>query len=384
MKRVIFTAALLLFVTVSVTAAQQSTAPDTLDIGNVPEQYIVQKGDTLWDISERFLGNPLNWPDVWKKNPFIKDPHWIYPGQTLMLKAMIEKALEITPAPKVESVEEKYEPKPVEKPEPLFLATAPRIPDSLEVSLTSPGKSASSETGILQKLRSPRPVYTEKNFLRTGFITQRSELPKGEIIAIEEGKSSATKFDVVAIDVGSDDGVKNGDIFAAIKVGDAVKHPETGRNLGVVVRVKGVLKVISTGPKQARCQITENFDPILKGDLYMPYRISSGPKFDAWVKPNVSITGMILAIHESMLSVHINDILYIDKGSVDGVRPGDRFVIYPRSNTGGGAGHATVLGELEAINVMTNDTAVIVVSLKGEQIEIGDKVDLSARCRLLY
>ncbi|MEO5368169.1 MAG: LysM peptidoglycan-binding domain-containing protein [Magnetococcus sp. WYHC-3] len=47
------------------------------------EPYRVQPGDTLWDLSRRFLGTPLRWPEVHGVNPAIADPHWIYPGDRL-------------------------------------------------------------------------------------------------------------------------------------------------------------------------------------------------------------------------------------------------------------------------------------------------------------
>ncbi len=57
---------------------------DSLKINpNHPQQYTVVKGDTLWDISARFLQNPWEWPKLWKNNPQIKNPHLIYPGDTL-------------------------------------------------------------------------------------------------------------------------------------------------------------------------------------------------------------------------------------------------------------------------------------------------------------
>jgi hypothetical protein len=50
-----------------------------------PETYIVQKGDTLWDISSHFLRDPWYWPEIWYKNPHIENPHLIFPGDELAI-----------------------------------------------------------------------------------------------------------------------------------------------------------------------------------------------------------------------------------------------------------------------------------------------------------
>ena len=51
------------------------------------ENYVIQRGDTLWDLSGKFLDSPWYWPKLWSYNPQIENPHWIYPGNPLRLSA---------------------------------------------------------------------------------------------------------------------------------------------------------------------------------------------------------------------------------------------------------------------------------------------------------
>lgn len=69
----------------SLLAAQVFAADAGLLRADHPDEYIVQRGDTLWDISGRFLTKPWLWPEIWHANPQISNPHLIYPGDRLTL-----------------------------------------------------------------------------------------------------------------------------------------------------------------------------------------------------------------------------------------------------------------------------------------------------------
>ena len=84
-----------------ITPQQRSTADQVAQAGvplaalapNAPERYTVKRGDTLWDLSSMYLISPWRWPELWGMNKTqIKNPHLIYPGQTLVLVKDGERA----------------------------------------------------------------------------------------------------------------------------------------------------------------------------------------------------------------------------------------------------------------------------------------------------
>jgi hypothetical protein len=81
-----------LLVTVAVYAAGAQLRADH------PDNYTVRRGDTLWDISARFLVKPWLWPEIWQANPQVRNPHLIYPGDVLNLSFINGPSLRLQPS----------------------------------------------------------------------------------------------------------------------------------------------------------------------------------------------------------------------------------------------------------------------------------------------
>ncbi|WJI15010.1 LysM peptidoglycan-binding domain-containing protein [Pseudoxanthomonas winnipegensis] len=89
------TAVAVAFLTLAAFATAQEFA------GNHPDTYVVRKGDTLWDISARFLKKPWLWPEIWQANPQIANPHLIYPGDVISLAYLDRVAqAQVKPGPR--------------------------------------------------------------------------------------------------------------------------------------------------------------------------------------------------------------------------------------------------------------------------------------------
>src|SRR3972149_219415 len=89
--------------------------------------HTVVAGDTLWDLSAKYLGSPWKWADIWERNRFLTNPHYIYPGVKVVI--VPPGAKEITLAQEAESASGPAEPAlPVEEVKPAGPPAAPPAP----------------------------------------------------------------------------------------------------------------------------------------------------------------------------------------------------------------------------------------------------------------
>ena len=271
--------------------------------------YTIVEGDTLWDISAAKLGDPLLWPQIWKLNPYVTDPHWIYPGNTLVLpQSQVEMATSS------QGITEEYVLGDELSPEEL----APAPPE-------------------------PKPLASYSQMQSAGFISPRAvDEFFGCIVEAEElMKAGLEENDIVYIDKGSADGIFPGDEFFVIHQGDKVFHPKSNDYLGFMYSNRGKIKVLCVQEHSATSKIIECYDAIARGDYIEPYEdvpaptALSIPKSDFCEPAKGEIEGCIVASKDDMRGLAYGNIIYIDKGIDDGVAPGDMFVSFkiPRNDT---------------------------------------------------
>jgi hypothetical protein len=322
--------------------------------GSDGRAHSVIKGDTLWDVTESYLANPFFWPKVWQYNPHIENPHLIYPGDQV------------------------------------------NIPSPEELAQMGEGKmivSRRGAPGIEGQIAYVGGYLVERDlFESSGFI-----LPSGEdegdaaIISTWEEKTMLTDRDLVQVNVGSRDGVKVGDLYQIVHVGETVVHPVTRVKLGKKASIQGILKLTYVEEKLSEARIIKAYKASLVGDRIRPYQMKPLIGANDLSTEDKSIQGVIVentyAIGKTNLAVR--DTVYIDVGTEDSVMPGDRFIVYRGGKptqvskedafkSGIEQFPPSIMGELVVLKSAKNTSTAVVVEELNE-INPGDKIKYSPR-----
>ncbi len=292
-----------------------------------PEQYTVVKGDTLWDISGRFLREPWKWPELWHANPQVENPHLIYPGDSLSLvyvdgqpRLMLNRGasrgtIKLSPTVRTTPMAEAIPTIPLEainsfllsnriidsvdqfKGAPYIVAgNAERVisgsgdrvygrgvfednipvygifrqgktyvdPDTQEFLGINADDVGSAEivdmegdiatmmlTRVTQEARiGDRLFASEERAVNSSFMpSEPEEEISGLILDVPRGVTQIGQFDVVTLNKGARDGLKDGNVLAVYKTGETVRDRVTGENVKIPDERAGLLMVFRTYEK---------------------------------------------------------------------------------------------------------------------------------------
>ncbi len=244
--------------------------------------YVVQDGDTLWDLCDVFFGQPWYWPTLWSYNPQITNPHWIFPGDLLQMKAPRDRAAGTT-----------------------IIWSESRFSDK-KVDLT-----------ILARYVGDRP---ERPFKESGVIRYA-----------RESHDMLGEYDEIYVSFESDVSVKKGQRFTIYRDEGEVEDPESGDAVGHKIMHLGVAKVIGVEKdKYVKALILKSYREIHRGDKLTSIFPHS---WDVHPKPNtVDLVASLIDYHAPTTYGGQFNYVYIDKGRVHKVERGNRFLIQRRGD----------------------------------------------------
>jgi len=291
-----FLAISLLFILL--TSMQYSLA-EKLELNpNHPDQYTVQAGDTLWDISGRFLAKPWYWPEIWQNNSQIENPHLIYPGDQILLsfvngrpvlsKGRGKGTIKLSPQIRIEELDQ-------------------AIP-----------------TIALDKINP--------------FLSGNIILPKGEleaapyIVGIDDGHLSAGADNSIFVQ-GIDENTEDTK-YSVYRFGQIYRNPSNSKEILGYEAIYLGDGVLDKRGSPATIYMQTSKDAILAGHRVLP--IEEDKVFDAQFTPKaatVERSGTIVGVltnasQPGVTMVGALDVGVIDMGLRDGVGVGDVFNIY--------------------------------------------------------
>jgi hypothetical protein len=269
---------------------------------NAPDQHLVVRGDTLWDISGKFLEHPWCWPQVWGLNrDQIRNPHWIYPGQIV------------------------------------YFDRANR-----RLSLTRPGTPADGIDGINGTTRLSPQIRTEglgsdavqsipagaiEPFLSMPLIVEADELDGApRIAAIEENRVYLGKDDKLYVR----GALNGGTSFQVFRPGSPLKDPETGRLVAYEAVYLGTVKLqaeAKPGVDVHTFTVSGAAQEMGVGDRLMPAPPTPMRNYVPH-QPERHVGARVLSIYSGVTYAGQNQVVSVNRGSLDGLDVGSVLQLY--------------------------------------------------------
>jgi hypothetical protein len=253
-----------------------------------PDSYTVQRGDTLWGISARFLREPWFWPEIWQVNPQIANPHLIYPGDIISL---------------------------------VYIDGQPRL--TLERGSTVRLSPSIREEPIGEAIHTI-PFDAIRAFLsRPSVLTreQANELPY--VLTFREGKLMAAAGEDVY--VRGTNGAA-GSYFSVVNIGEALVDPDDGAVVGYQGTYTGRGRIRRSGDP-ATLFLTDSQRETLRGDRLVPEELLPNMNFVPRA-PRGQVEGSVIAVKDGMSLIGPWMVVVINRGARDGIEPGHVLQVY--------------------------------------------------------
>jgi len=247
--------------------------------------------------------------------------------------------------------------------------------------------------------------FSDNKLKQAGFILSGT-VPVGAIIKNLGTHETFAIGEIVYIDIGTEHGVKKGDLLAVFSRDRLILHPvlkgdmkegilnyerplgeehptyfsRVGKKMGHLVYTLGYLEILEPTQGSSKAIIRASYNPMKNGDYVTPYVKPIDPPRRPEAQGEQTLSGYVLAFNGDHYLGGLNDIVYIDLGKKNHVLPGDRFEVYVtptkeekywyEANPKGAALIPHVIGELQVLDVQ-EETATTVVTASSFSIPLG-------------
>ncbi len=294
MRKLLSTVSLFFALGLQVVAAQPDFKPDR------PDRYTVVKGDTLWDISGRFLESPWLWPEIWHVNPQIDNPHLIFPGDVIGLIYVDGKPRVTTIARTV-----KLSPDGVTKLEPKVRVTP----------------LASAIPAI--------PLDAISSFLTESRVVTPAELEAAPYIL--EGKDG--RLVTGAGDTVYARGDTEGhEVFGIYRAGETYVDPDTGEFLGLEARSIGQGKITALNGDVLTLLLQRTKMNVSQGDRLMITPDTAVNSTFLPSAPEKEVRGKMISVMDGVTQIGQYAVVTINKGEREGLQVGNVLAVYKKGN----------------------------------------------------
>jgi LysM domain len=316
------------------------------------QEYVIQRGDTLWDLSQKFLANPWYWPKIWSLNPYIENPHWIYPGNKLKVQggaggapAQVDaQATNAANGGQIQMPGPDGTPAQAEDEDPLA-PSQPTGPDltvkSSEAELAAANRVVTSSNRV--SFKPPSVVLARAS----GLVSEQEVADAGSLDASFEEKQMLAQYDTAYVRFKQPGMARVGDKLIIFRPDGSLTHPITHQRIALRTKTVGEVKVVAINGPITTVQVGRTWEEIERGDLVRPWddqmrRLAP--------RPNTrSVDGVVIgAVNDALTTFGESQSVYIDKGKNDGVEEGNTFYVVR-----GGDGLAVVSRTVSA-NAETN------------------------------
>jgi len=259
-----------------------------------PNEYVVQVGDTLWDISATFLRDPWFWPEIWYVNPDIENPHLIYPGDVLGL-VYIDGQARITN----------------------IRASTYRLSPQARI------------TPLSQAITSI-PFENIAAFLSSGVVLEKDQADALPYLLRTRGDHliASAGNEVYVRGLGSD---LTGTRYNVVHVGDPLIDPDDNRLVGYhgILIGEGRLR---RGGDPATIALTDSKQEAIIGDRFLPESVDVPLNFFPR-SPSSAIDGRIMAVVGGVTQIGQYQVVVMNRGSNNGLSVGDVLAIFKAGET---------------------------------------------------